>query len=162
MKSINELLIDIIDDAFDQVGWQGSMNLVNTVESLTLEQLTYTPPAGGYCAWQIVLHCVYCKWVVASFLSGYTLDDFPRKVLEEFPVLPDELTEENWQKDFQLLIDYHTLVKKAILVFPEERWWEVTPPPRDPLTYIKRVYGLAAHDVYHTAHIRNMGIPDLK
>jgi hypothetical protein len=161
MKNTTELLLDIIDDAFDRIGWQGPMNLKNTIEQLTLEQLIYNKTTEGYCAWQIVLHCAYWKWVVAGLLSDSTPADFPRAP-KDFPTLPEEPNESDWKKDFNLLLEQHMLVRKAVLQFPEEKWFEITKPPHDPMTYIKRVYGLAAHDVYHTAQIRNMGIPGIK
>jgi hypothetical protein len=107
------------------------------------------------------LHCAYWKWNVANLLVNGKLDEFPRKP-DDFPYLPEIKSVTNWEKDYNLLIEQHRLVKKIILEFPEERWWEITKPPYDQMTYIKRGYGLAAHDVYHTAQIRNMGIPNLK
>jgi hypothetical protein len=161
MIKIDELLIDIIDDAFNKIAWQGPMHLINIIEQLSFDQIIYSATTEGYCVWQLVLHCAYWKWNVANLLVNGKLDEFPRKP-DDFPYLPEIKSVTNWEKDYNLLIEQHRLVKKIILEFPEERWWEITKPPYDQMTYIKRGYGLAAHDVYHTAQIRNMGIPNLK
>jgi hypothetical protein len=34
MIKIDELLIDIIDDAFNKIAWQGPMHLINIIEQL--------------------------------------------------------------------------------------------------------------------------------
>jgi hypothetical protein len=161
MASLTELLIDVLDDAFDRVGWQGPMNLVNTLKPLSLEQLAYTETTAGYTIWGVVLHCAYWKWVVTDLLWGHTLKAFPRSP-KDFPALPGELTEAAWRRDFDLLLEQHRLLKEAVTTFPEERWREISMPPDDPMTYAKRVYGVAAHDVYHTAQIRNMGVPEIR
>jgi hypothetical protein len=107
-----------------------------------------------------VLHCAYWKWAVLRTLVGEKAGGFPR-LPEDFPSLPEELSSKKWEEDLQLLLDQHESVRKAVLDFPESDWWEVPPGVSNSMPHIKRVYGLAAHDVYHTGQIRNMGIPGL-
>jgi hypothetical protein len=160
MSTISRLLVNILDDAFNGSGWQGPDNLVNTVEKLTLEQLIHPSPHEGYTIWQIVLHCAYWKWAVLRTLVGEKAGGFPR-LPEDFPSLPEERSLEKWREDFQLLLEQHEAVRNVVLEFPESEWWEVPPKVSNAVPHIKRVYGLAAHDVYHTGQIRNMGIPNL-
>jgi hypothetical protein len=160
MDSMKELLVDILDDAFNGEGWQGPNNLVNTVENLTLEQLTFSSPYEGYSIWQIVLHCAYWKWFVRKILVGEKAGEFPRSP-EDFPSLPSVRNMVIWRKDFELLLGEHRLIREAVEGFPNDAWWDIVPGQKSDRAYIKYVYGVAAHDIYHTGQIRNMGIPNL-
>ncbi len=160
MDKLQKLLVDMLDDGFGGKGWQGPSNLVNTVENLSLEQLTFSSPHEGYSIWQIVLHCAYWKWYVRKILVGSAAEDF-RGSPADFPSLPTVINLETWRRDFDLLLAEHRLIIKAVEEFPQQKWWDIAPGQKVKRPYIKFVYGVAAHDVYHTGQIRNMGIPGI-
>ncbi|HUV06825.1 MAG TPA: DinB family protein [Spirochaetia bacterium] len=160
MEKINELLANILDDAFNGSGWQGPDNLVGTVENATLDQLLYPSPHEGYCIWQIVLHCAYWKWFVLKILNSQKAGEFPRSPAD-FPSLPGVRNLETWRKDLRLLIDGHNTMQEVVRGFPVESLWKIAPNQNKDLPYVKYVYGVAAHDIYHTGQIRNMGVPNI-
>ncbi len=160
MERLQELLVNVLDDGFSSKGWQGPSNLVNTVENLTLDQLTFPSPHEGYSIWQIALHCAYWKWYVRKILVGQEAGDFQRSPAD-FPSLPTVINLETWQKDLDLLLAEHRSMIKAVEEFPLQKWWDIAPGEKVKRPYVKFVYGVAAHDIYHTGQIRNMGVPDL-
>jgi uncharacterized damage-inducible protein DinB len=160
MDSLQELLVNILDDGFSGKGWQGPSNLVNTVENLTLDQLTFSSSHEGYSIWQIALHCVYWKWYVRKILVGQEAGNFQRSPAD-FPSLPTVINLETWQKDFDLLLAEHSSIIKAVKEFPRQEWWDIAPGEKVKRPFVNFVYGVAAHDIYHTGQIRNMGVPNL-
>jgi hypothetical protein len=70
--------------------------------------------------------------------------------------LPAECTAETWQADIGFLETEHKLLSAAVERFPHDRLAETR--PQDRVTYAGLILGVASHDVYHTAQIRNLGV----
>lgn len=159
MASLKSVLLACYDEAFDRKAWHGA-NVMQTLHDLTLEQLTFRSPYEGYCAWQVVLHMAYWKWDARKRIS------FPERVARfarsprDWPKLPAALDADAWRADLELLLSEHRLLRELIERLPASRL-SGTVPPRDYPIH-RYVYAVAAHDVYHTAQIRNMGIPGLR
>jgi hypothetical protein len=153
-----DLLVQMMDDAFDHKGWHGE-NLMGTLRSLTAEQAA-APSREGWTAWQVALHCAYWKWVTRRSLHvgglpgavgpfGRTPDDWPD--------LPAARTSEAWERDLALLVDEHRRLRDAAAALGEEQLLVVQPGNRFP--HARSLCSIAAHDAYHTGMIRNMGVP---
>jgi hypothetical protein len=160
MNRTHELLLNILDDAFNGSGWQGPHNLFNTVEELTLDQITFSSRQEGYNVWQIILHCAYWKWFVRKVLVGEEAGEFPRAPAD-FPSLPSVRNIETWKADLDFLLVEHRATREAVAGFPRDNLWDIVPRGEKKTPYIKYIYGVAAHDVYHTGQIRNMGVPGI-
>ena len=160
MENISKLLVDILDDAFEGAGWHGPHNLINTIGGLTLDKLVFPSPHEGYCIWQIVLHCAYTKWNARKVLIGDRAEAFDRSPAD-FPSLPTVRSMETWRKDLALLNVQHAELRQVVRDFPSELLWKNATGQEKDQANVKYIYGVAAHDIYHTAQIRNMGIPGL-
>lgn len=149
-----QALVDHLDSVFYGKAWHGAALLP------TIQKFGLAPAAiendEGFSAWKIVLHCAYWKFDVRRRITkGSPRPVFERK-LRDFPRLPEEITEETWKADRELLEKEHRLLRRAVLALTDEILDAV--PPRGSYTYEGYILGAASHDVYHTAHIRNLGV----
>ena len=159
MESAIALQLDMLDSAFAHEGWHGA-SLVPTLRKLSLEQLTDSNTYDGYTAWGIALHCAYWKYRARRRLIEIVLAEDPPKRFErspaDWPDLPAERTSETWKRDFDLLRSEHQLLKDVVSRLSVAQL--ATPSPKTSAPMAGFVYGVAAHDAYHTAQIRNMGL----
>ena len=149
-----KMLIEHLDAVFYGEAWHGAALLP------TLQQIGFAKAleenAEGFSPWKVVLHCAYWKFYVRKALAfdGDRLS-FARSP-EDFPDLPDERTSAAWQRDVRFLEEEHRLLRTSVEDFPEDRLAHRS--PEEGVTYAGLVLGAASHDVYHTAHIRNLGV----
>ena len=159
----SSVIVIALDEAYDMAEtWYGS-NLRTTLVSLSLEELKYDRTYEGYSAWELALHCAYWKWHVRRLLTGetdafpYTPDDFPR-------VRTTSSSEDDWSKDLAYLDDQHRRLREAVAALSDEH---LSAPSQSPDgvdqdgSVARMVMSIALHDAYHTAQIRNMGLPQL-
>lgn len=158
MADVKHLLLDMLDEAFDREAWHGP-NLIGTIGTLSLEQVSLVSPYEGYSAWQVALHCAYWKWETRKSLSPAQIGEFSRAP-KDWPQLPDAKTAETWRKDLELLLEEHRLLREAVSALSEGQLLTVQEGNRHP--HAKSIYAIASHDVYHTGMIRNMGIAGIK
>jgi hypothetical protein len=158
MSEIKNVLLMCLDDAFDAEPWHGP-NLMGTIQPLSLEQAVFNKTIEGYSPWQIVLHCAYWKWAVRKGLSGGEIEPFAGSPAD-WPALPGKRDQPNWEKAMELLRREHEKLLEAVGRLSDEKLLE----PKDgrPLHWPKYINSIAAHDVYHAAQIRNMGVPGIK
>ena len=152
--STRETLIDHLDSVFSGQAWHGAALLP------TLRELEYTNAATagheGYTPWGLLLHCAYWKfWVRRAISSGDTPPVFGRTP-DDFPDLPTERTPETLEIDIEFLIQEHAALRAAVEQLPDERLFDRT--PKGEFTFAGLIAGAAAHDAYHTAQIRNLGV----
>ena len=145
-----ELLIEMLDQAFDKTAWHGT-NLRGSVKGLKLKELLWRPSPVRHNAWEIALHCAYWKYVVTRWLTDGKKGGFPRKP-SNFPALPDKPKLADWKDDLALLEEQHDKLRQAILAFPKSKLY--TTPPKSPVKYIQAIYGAASHDLYHAGQIQ--------
>jgi hypothetical protein len=147
-------LLAHLDSVFHGPAWHGAA-LLPTVRSLEFEGIE-RENGEGYSPWKVVLHCAYWKFVVRRWL---TLQDeppqFPRRP-DDFPDLPIDRTPETWKTDLEFLEEEHRRLCETLAGFPSDRLHDK--PPDSDFTYTGLVLGAAAHDVYHSAHVRNLGV----
>lgn len=156
MKTSLSLLIWLTESEYNGGSFNGP-NLIKTLKSLTMEQVTTEETYEGYAVWGIVLHLMQWKHFLARELGDATLGDFPYEG-ENWPALPEERSEAAWFRTLSEQDEIHEAYMAALRAFPEKRLGE------------KMVWGcafgeaiawMATHDTYHIAQIRNMGLKDL-
>jgi hypothetical protein len=151
---LKQMLRQHLDAVFYGEAWHGAA-LLPTIREIDLSQ-AQLENGEGYSAWKIVLHCAYWKFFVRRAISsdGVRLS-FPRQP-DDFPDLPVERSQADWQADIDFLETEHKLLGEAVQRLPGGRLAETH--PQEHLTYAGLILGVASHDTYHTAHIRNLGI----
>jgi len=157
MASPLSLVIYLTESEFDGGSFNGP-NLVRTLRSLTLDQVTTEETYEGYTVWSIVLHLMTWKHFLARALGDTTLEDFPYEG-ENWPKLPDELTQASWEKMLAEQDEIHAAYLAVLKDFPVERLGEKMEAWG--CSFGEAIAWMTTHDTYHIAQIRNMGLKDL-
>lgn len=127
--------------------WAHSM--LDAVEGLTAEQAAWKAagpqPHGTHSIWEIVHHATYWKDFLVQRLEGSTAQFSD----EESWVVP-ETTEEAWTKAVARLKRTHN---KLIRRLREKKLDLNKPFPGEKMTVGEALFGVLAHDLYHTGQI---------
>lgn len=145
-----QLLLDIIDQAYDKKAWHGT-TLRGSIRGLTAKEALWRPAPGRLNIWELALHAAYWKYIVARKLSGDGSLSFPRKG-SNFPELPKPPDATAWKNDVELLRRQHLLVRRAIAQFPARKLKQKA--PKSVWTNEQFIYGIASHDLYHAGQIQ--------
>ena len=145
-----ELLVRILDEAFDKKAWQGTV-LRGALRGVTAEQALWRPEADRNSIWDLTLHAAYWKYTVRRRLTGEKRGSFPRKGSNFFE-LPDRAGEAEWKRDLELLVEQHRALRDVVAAIDPARLGEIVPESKWRTEQL--IYGVAAHDVYHTGQIQ--------
>jgi hypothetical protein len=139
------LVLALLDEAYEKKTWHGP-NLKQSLKGVTAKQAAWRPGPGRHNIWEEALHAAYWKYAVRRRLEGGKRGGF---VLEgsNFFARPEKgkLTEAAWKADRELLEREHQALKAAaarVLKTAKAARW------------MKMMYGVAFHDVYHAGQIR--------
>jgi hypothetical protein len=158
-KQIVELLLIQLDECFTGPAWHGA-SLYGTLGGLDARQALHES-ADGFSAWKIALHCAYWKYRVRRKLdeaAGLAPKKFERSPAD-WPRLPAP-DDEHWRADLAFLRSHHEALRAAIVDMKSSLVFEAY--GREGRSYHRLIAGAAAHDAYHAAHARNIGIPRLR
>ncbi len=145
-----ELLLRIVDEAFDRRGWHGA-TLKGSLRGLKLAAACWRPGPKRHNIWELILHTAYWKYIVRRRLTrGMTLK-FPRSP-SDWPAPPKKPTMKQLKADISLLQEQHTLLREAITQFPTTQLRRRAPESQ--WTYAEHIHGIAAHDLHHTGQIQ--------
>jgi len=135
--SDRDLLLRILDDAYERKAWHGT-NLRGPLRGVTPDAARWRPAPGRHNIWELAVHCAYWKYTVRRKLTGEKRGSFPRKGSNW--IAPGD----DWQSDLRLLGDQHRALHSAIDAASAQQ-----------LRKLERLlYGVAAHDAYHTGQIQ--------
>jgi len=154
------LLVNQADQAFFGPAWHGPC-LLPTLRKLRVSEALKVSPFEGYTAWGVALHTGYWKYrglVLLAKASGGAVEK-PERFFRgpaDWPSFPDQTDEAAWKQDVEHLVEVHLAWKAGLAAFPAELWDQ--PVRSDGTTAAAVAFGVAAHDLYHTAQIRNMGV----
>jgi len=144
------LLVQVLDQAFAAKGWQGA-TLSGAVRGLTHRQALWRPGPGRHNVWDLVLHTAYWKHVVRQRVAGGEQTAFPRGP-RNFPRLPERCDATAWRADVALLKAQHRLLVATVRRLPPARLRARV--GKSPWNVAEQIFGIAAHDVYHTGQIQ--------
>jgi hypothetical protein len=82
-----ELLLEVLDQAFDQKAWHGT-TLRGSLRGLTPEEVVWRPARGRHNIWELALHTAYWKYAVSRRLAGEAIGSFGRKP-SNWPAVPE-------------------------------------------------------------------------
>ncbi len=165
---LGNILLDCLRDAFYGPGLHGP-SLLPTLKSLDVVQVAWQAERDNrvFGAWQVALHAAYWKRSVCvkfrECLELAELKPAHRFELEDWVVTLPPIGMADWQECLDALVIEHEALVAAVaeLVAHKPQILSLV-EAKSGLTWAQFVYGMAAHDVYHTAHLRNLGIPGLK
>lgn len=143
MKPEIQLLLEVLDSAYDRKGWHGT-TLKGSLRGLQPELAEWRPAPDRRNIWEYAAHAAYWKYVVRRRLVGEKRGSFPLPGSDWFES-PSPVTVADIRDLVRLLDEQHALLRQAI-----ESLRALPSEPR------KRsmLHGAAAHDLYHTGQIQ--------
>ena len=142
--TVTAVLLANLDDAYERRGWHGT-NLRGSLRGLSLQQLVWRPAKGRKNIWELTLHAAYWKYTVWRRLTGQKRGSFPLKGSNFFPS-PARPTDSEWRDALAVLESVHRQLRDAIASLPASAL--------DDTKTVRMLYGVAAHDLYHTGQIQ--------
>lgn len=145
-----ELLLEILDQAFDRRGWHGT-TLRGSLRGVRPDEALWRPAAGRHNIWELALHAAYWKYAVRRRLTGEAIASFARRP-SNWPALPGTPNAAAWKRDVAFLDSEHGVLREAIRTLPVEAL--AARSPKGVWTNAEEIHGVAAHDLYHTGQIQ--------
>lgn len=143
MRELLNLLLANLDGAYLTRGWHGP-TLRGAIRGLSAGDVSWRPGEGRHNIWELTAHAAYWKYIGRRRLSGERAR-FALKGSNWIPA-PETIDEASWQRVVQLLDDEHRLLREVIASLGDADL-------RD-RKKLRLLYGVAAHDVYHTGQIQ--------
>ncbi len=150
MSAEIELLLSILDEAYEKQAWHGP-NLRGSLRGVSAEQAAWRPGPKRHNIWEIAVHAAYWKYAVRRRLSGEKRGSFPLKGSNWFQK-PESIFDKAWQDDLRLLAEQHKQLREVISGIDAGRLHEKALGSK--ITNARTIYGIAAHDVYHAGQIQ--------
>jgi hypothetical protein len=145
-----ELLLKIMDQAFDRRGWHGT-TLRGALRGVTPATAIWRPAADRHNIWELTIHAAYWKYAVRRRLAGEAAGSFERKP-SNWPDIPDPADLKAWKRDIALLETEHRKLRGVVSGLSAADLERHS--PKGVWTYAEEIHGVAAHDLYHTGQIQ--------
>ena len=152
-KSLNpkiDVLLQTYDQAYNKPAWHGT-NLRGSIRGLSLKELLWRPRPKRHNIWEIAIHCAYWKYAVWRRITGAPKGMFPR-VPSDWPKIAAKPDLKQWKTDLALLEEWHKALRIEIAKFPPSKLGNK--PKSSRVSYIKTIYGVSSHDLYHAGQIQ--------
>jgi hypothetical protein len=140
-----ELVLGLFDEAYKKKAWHGP-NLRQAIRGVNAKQAAWRPGAGRHNIWEETLHAAYWKYMVRNRIEGGKRGSFALSGSNFYP-RPEKgkASEASWRADKELLEREHRALRATV-----ER---VLDSPRGE-KFLREIYGVAFHDIYHAGQIR--------
>lgn len=140
-----ELVLRLFDEAYEKKAWHGP-NLRQAIRGVSSKEAAWRPAPGRHNIWEETVHAAYWKYAVRRRIEGGKRGSFALKGSNFFP-RPEKgrANETAWRADKKLLEREHRALRAAI-----ERVLETQRGTK----FLRQMYGVALHDVYHAGQIR--------
>jgi hypothetical protein len=140
-----KLVLALLDEGYEKKTWHGP-NLWQSIKGVTAKQAAWRPGPGRHNIWEVTLHAAYWKYAVRRRIEGGKRGSF---VLQgsNFFTRPEKgkLNESAWKADKKLLEQEHRALRATVA--------KVLRTARA-ARFIRQLYGVAFHDIYHAGQIR--------
>jgi hypothetical protein len=144
MTNVVDVLLAGLDEAYEKKGWHGT-NLRGSLRRVTPEEALWRPAPERHNIWELALHAAYWKYAVRRRLVGVKRGSFERKGSNWFRS-PDIAGEDEWDEIVDLLGREHRLLRDAVA--------RVSRKQLEDRKKLQLIYGITAHDLYHTGQIQ--------
>lgn len=153
MTSTRDLLLAIIDQAYNRTSWHGT-NLRGSVRRVGVDQAAWRPSGNRHNIWEIVVHAAYWKYAVTRRFAGQPRGSFGVRGSNWFrrPAGRAGATERAWRDDIALLDAMHERLRAAVATLSPSDLGRT--PPGKKVSNFALLSGAAAHDLYHAGQIQ--------
>jgi hypothetical protein len=141
---VRELLLANLDEAYDRKGWHGT-TLRGALRGLTADDVYWRPAKARHNIWELVAHAAYWKYAVRQRLAGGKRGSFALKG-SNWLATPARADEDAWRDVVLLLDSEHHRLREVVASLDEATL--------DDVKKVRLIYGIAAHDLYHTGQIQ--------
>jgi len=140
-----ELVLTLFKEGYEKKTWHGP-NLRQSIKGVTAKQAAWRPGPGRHNIWEVMVHAAYWKYAVRRRIERGQRGSFALKG-HNFFARPEKgrATEAAWRADKQLLEREHRALRAAMVKALRTR---------RSAPYLRQLYGVAFHDVYHAGQIR--------
>ena len=145
-----ELLLEVMDQAFDQKSWHGT-TLRGSLRGVSPEEAVWRPAAGRHNIWELTLHAAYWKYAVRRRLAGEAIGSFDRKP-SNWPAVPEPADFPAWKRDVTFLEAEHRKLREVVREMSPRELDQRS--PKGVWRNVEEIHGIAAHDLYHTGQIQ--------
>jgi hypothetical protein len=140
-----ELVLRLFDEAYKKKTWHGP-NLSQAIRGVSAKQAAWRPGARRHNIWEETLHVAYWKYAVRRRIEGGKIGSFALQGSNFFPrPAKGRANEPVWRADRELLEREHQALRATIK--------KILGTPRG-AKFLRQIYGVALHDVYHAGQIR--------
>lgn len=147
-----ELLLRLLDQAYDRQSWHGP-NLKGAIRGVTPDVASWRPRPQRHNIWELVVHAAYWKYAARRRLSGGKRGTFALGGSNWFvrPVVgvPGQ---RQWHADLAILAAEHAALREAISGMTARTLSQ--PVGKAKFDVLSVVGGVIAHDVYHAGQIQ--------
>ena len=147
MQASIELLLDLVDEAFEGPAWHGP-SLRESLRRITAAQAAWRPAPGRHSIRELTIHAAYWKHVVRGRLTGTAPGSFPLEGSNWFRAAPSR----TWDDDVRLLVAEHRRLRQTIGAYSARALDRPIDAKKQTAAFTIR--GIAAHDLYHAGQIR--------
>ena len=144
MIGVAGVLLANLDCAYDRKGWHGT-TLRGSLRGLRVPQVLWRPKKGRHNIWEIAIHCAYWKYAVRRRLTGEKRGSFRMKGTNWF-ASDEHANDDGWRDIIHALDDEHARLRAVIESLPRRTLNDAKK--------VRLIYGVAAHDLYHTGQIQ--------
>jgi hypothetical protein len=139
-----ELLLANLDAAYDTRGWHGT-TLRGSLRGLKPADVYWRPPKARHNIWELVAHAAYWKYAVRRRLTAEKRGSFSIKGSNWFES-PSRGGEDTWRDAVETLDVEHHRLRDVIESLDDAAL--------NDRKKTRMIYGVAAHDAYHTGQIQ--------
>jgi hypothetical protein len=140
-----ELVLKLFEEAYAKKTWHGP-NLRQAIRGVSAKEAAWRPGPGRHNIWEDTVHAAYWKYAVRRQIEGGKRGSFVLKGSNFFP-RPEKgkASEAAWRADKELLEREHRALRAAV---------EGVLGTAREAKFLRQIYGVALHDVYHAGQIR--------
>ncbi|HEY9227355.1 MAG TPA: DinB family protein [Gemmatimonadaceae bacterium] len=148
--------VALLNEIYNGPAWHGP-SVKDALEGVSAEAATKKLSADRNSIWELVLHLAHGRHLLIERLNNAEGPAFPRAIREAWwPLVNYDTTEAAWQKDLELLDEYHKKLIAAVKKATPAQLARV-PNAGDP-PMAQQLVGLAMHDGYHAGQIKQLAL----
>ena len=145
MSDVLEVLLSALDEAYDKRGWHGT-GLRGALRGVKVDAALWRPGRGRHNVWELAVHAAYWKYAVRRrLLGGIKRGSFALRG-SNWIASPPRAQEEEWKKVVALVDREHRALREVVA--------GLGPAALRDAGTLRLVYGITAHDLYHTGQIQ--------